>query len=183
MSNADERRTFVAEIARQHGARLRRFLASRLHATTVDVPDLVQEVYLRLMRISRHETIRSPQAYAFTVAFHVLHQHKLSVAAVPESADLELLAELEASPECDPAVQAEHQQRIERMDRALRELPRNVHSAFVLHRRFGFTVDEIAVQLCVSRGMVKKYLARALACCQHQEGQQGLPGLKQKDEV
>lgn len=173
MSTADEKQAFVEEIARQHGARLRRFLTSRLRSAKADVPDLVQEVYLRLLRIPSHETIRSPQAYLFTIAFHVLHQHKLSLAVSPESADLELLAELESALQCDPAVQVESRERIEQIDRGLRELPRNVHAAFVLHRRFGFTVDEIAGHLGVSRGMVKKYLARAMAHCQQQDGEKG----------
>jgi RNA polymerase sigma factor (sigma-70 family) len=170
MTNAADNRAFVAEIARQHETRLRRFLASRLRAApAADVPDLVQEVYLRLLRISRHETIRNPLAYVFTVAFHVLHQHRLSLSESPESADpVALLAEIEST-DSDPAIQVESRERIDLIDRALRGLPRNVHAAFVLHRRFGFTVDEIAGQLGVSRGMVKKYLARAMAHCQQQD--------------
>ena len=68
MSSAD-RKAFVAELERQHGERLRRFIASRLRHRTADVPDLVQEVYLRLLRMRQHETIRSSEAYLFTVAF------------------------------------------------------------------------------------------------------------------
>jgi RNA polymerase sigma-70 factor (ECF subfamily) len=37
--------------------------------------------------------------------------------------------------------------------------------AFILHRRFGFTLEEIAEQLGVSRPMVKKYLVKALVHC------------------
>ena len=169
MPPANDKRTFIADIARQHGSRLHRFLAARLSATDANVPDLVQEVYLRLLRISCHETIRSPQAYAFTVAFSVLHQHKLALAATPESTDIESLIDLESELESNPAVLAERRQIIERLDRALRDLPRNVHAAFVLHRRFGYTVEEIAIQLGVSHGMVKKYLARAMSHCQQQE--------------
>jgi RNA polymerase sigma-70 factor (ECF subfamily) len=95
----------------------------------------------------------------------------MSLAVNPESAEpMEVLAQLESSMERDPADQVESRERIDRIDRALRDLPRNVHAAFVLHRRFGFTVDEIAAHLGVSRGMVKKYLARAMARCQQQEG-------------
>ena len=41
----------------------------------------------------------------------------------------------------------------------------NVHATFVLHRRDGMTLEEIAKQLGVSRPMVKKYLAKALLQC------------------
>lgn len=68
-----------------HGRALRRFLAVRMRHATADVPDLVQEVFLRLLRIADHESIRNPQAYLYTVASHVLHQYTLrrTVAAEP----------------------------------------------------------------------------------------------------
>jgi len=161
---ADDKHAFVAELARNHGQRLRRFLASRLRTAEQDVPDLVQEVFLRLLRVQRHEAIRSPQAYLFTVAFHVLYQHKLSLAAVPEAVDvLDALADSESYSMQDPSAQIDAQQRLVEMDRMLRELPPNVHATFVLSRHYGYTLDEIARELGVSRGMVKKYLARAVA--------------------
>jgi hypothetical protein len=41
-----------------------------------------QEVYLRLLRVEDHETIRNPQAYLYTIANHVLYQHTLRNAEV-----------------------------------------------------------------------------------------------------
>jgi RNA polymerase sigma factor (sigma-70 family) len=161
---ADDKQAFVADLARQHGQRLRRFLARKLHKAEQDIPDLVQEVYLRLMRVQKLETIRSPQAYLFTVAFHVMYQHKLSTAAVPESVDvLDALADSESYAQEDPAMLLDARQRLAEMDRALRELPRNAQATFVLSRRYGYSLEEIAHELGVSRGMCKKYLAAAVA--------------------
>jgi RNA polymerase sigma-70 factor (ECF subfamily) len=163
---ANDKQAFVATLAREHGQRLRRFLASRLRHAASDVPDLVQEVYLRLLRIPHQESIRSPQSYMFTVAFHVLHQHKLTLATAPEALDpLALIAEIDACVDEDPAVHFETRERLDLLDRALRELPRNAYVSFVLHRRYGFSLEEIATQLGVSRAMVKKYMARAVAHC------------------
>jgi RNA polymerase sigma-70 factor (ECF subfamily) len=159
-----DKQAFVADVARKHGARLRQFLASKLRHAQQDIPDLVQEVYLRLMRVQRHEAIRSPQAYLFTVAFHVLYQHKLSRAAIPEAVDiLDALTESEAYADDDPASLLEVRQRLAELERLLGQLPPNVQATFVLSRHYGYTLDEIARELGVSRGMVKKYLARALA--------------------
>lgn len=160
----DDKQAFVADVARKHGARLRQFLASKLRHAQQDIPDLVQEVYLRLMRVQRHEAIRSPQAYLFTVAFHVLYQHKLSRAAIPEAVDiLDALTESEIHTDEDPSALLDARQRLAEMERLLSQLPPNVHATFVLSRHYGYTLDEIARQLGVSRGMVKKYLAKALA--------------------
>src|SRR5579859_4858681 len=102
----DTKQAFVAALAREHGQRLRRFLASRLRHAASDVPDLIQEVYLRLLRVPHQESIRSPQAYMFMVAFHVLHQHKLRQTTVPEAIDpVALIAELDTRVDEDPATQ------------------------------------------------------------------------------
>ena len=163
---ADEKQAFVASIARDHGQRLRRFLTSRLRHAAADVPDLIQEVYLRLMRVPRQESIRNPQAYMFTIAFHVLQQHKLALAAAPQALDpLPLPIDPDAFPDNDPARQIEARERLGRLDQALRELPDNVYATFVLQRRYGFSLEEIGRELGVSRAMVKKYLARAVAHC------------------
>jgi len=56
------------------------------HASA-DVPDLIQEVFLRLLRVPDRETIRNPQAYLYTIAGHVLHQYTLARALVAEPID------------------------------------------------------------------------------------------------
>jgi RNA polymerase sigma-70 factor (ECF subfamily) len=161
----DDRRAFVTAIEKQHGRRLRRFLAVRLRNAAADLPDLVQEVFLRLLRVQRHEIIRSPEAYLFTVASHVLHQHMLRQSAIPQGIELdEVLVESEA-PESDPAAQADAQQRVEQLNRALDQLSPKAHAALILHRRDGFSIEEIGAQLGISRNVAKKYLAKALAHC------------------
>jgi RNA polymerase sigma factor (sigma-70 family) len=161
---ANDKRAFVADVARQHGARLRQYLAAKFRTAEQDIPDIVQEVYLRLMRVRRHEAIRSPQAYLFTMAFHVMYQHKLSQASVPEAVDiLDALADSEAYADQDPAALLDTRERLAEMERILLQLPPNVQSTFLLSRHYGYTLEEIATQLGVSRGMVKKYLAKALA--------------------
>lgn len=159
---------FIDDLARQHGQRLRQFLARKLRHAEQDIPDLMQEIFLRLMRVRRVDMIRSPQAYLFTVAFHVLYQYKLSVAAVPESVDvLDALADNDGYAQDDPASLVDARQRLAAMDRVLLKLPRNVHATFVLSRRYGYSLDEIARELGVSRGMCKKYLATAVAQFRH----------------
>src|SRR5882762_863500 len=122
----EARYTFVSAIASRYGQRLRRFFSLRLR-NAVDAPDLAQEVFLRLMRVEHHETIRSPEAYLFTVASHVLHQHALKQSAAPVSVDIaDLFSELQLISPDDPAPKADLQQRLEHLERSLQELPPKV---------------------------------------------------------
>lgn len=79
-----------------------------------DAPDLAQEVFLSLLRVEHHETIRSPEAYLFTVASlasHVLYRHTLRQANTPVSLDIsELFAELQLASGDDPMARADGQQ-------------------------------------------------------------------------
>lgn len=162
-----DKQALVADIEKQHGARLRRFLASRLRSSlAADAPDLFQEIFLRLLRIDHLETIRSSEAYLFTVAFHVLHQHVLRRAAVPEAVEITaLIDEMETAPESDPVMQAERQQQLEELQWALQGLSPKAQAVLLLHRRDGYSLEEIGKQLGVSRAMAAKYLSKALLHC------------------
>ena len=163
---AEDRQGFVEEIAREHGQRLHRFLVARLRQAAADVPDLIQEIYLRMLRIPNHQSIRSPRAYLFTVALHVLHQHKLSLAATPRAIDItDVLSELEARSGDNPSAQLEASDELEAFDRILKELPPLPYAVFVLHRQYGYTRPEVAQRLGLSLPMVKKQLAIALVHC------------------
>lgn len=156
---------FISGIASSYGDRLRRFFGSRLR-NRADAPDLVQEVFLRLMRIDHQESIRSPEAYLFTVANHVLYQHSLRESAVPPKVDIsEVLGELQISSGDDPLSRVDAQQRLRRLENTLANLPPKLSTTLLLHRFRGVPISDIAKQLGVSRPAAKKYLAKALTHC------------------
>jgi RNA polymerase sigma factor (sigma-70 family) len=161
----DLKQNFVSSIASRYGERLRLFLTRRLR-NAADAPDLAQEVFLRLMRVDHHESIRSPEAYLFTVASHVLHQHALKQSASPNCVDIsDLFSELQLASGDDPAAKADVSQRLEHLERLLRQLPPKMATTLMLHRFAGFSIQEIGERLGVSRPTAKKYLARALTHC------------------
>ena len=161
--------SFVSGLASRYGDRLRRFLSHRLRNVS-DAPDLAQEVFLRLLRVEHHETIRSPEAYLFTVASHVLHQHTLRQSMTPVSVDIsELFSELQLTSNDDPAASVDLEQRLAHLQQSLGQLPPKVSTTLMLHRFAGFSIEEIGQQLGVSRPTAKKYLARALTHCRAAE--------------
>jgi len=132
-----------------------------------DVPDLCQEVFLRLLRIPAHESIRNPQAYLYTIAGHLVQQYALrrAVTAQPiDSADLTL--EVEASNEDDPAEQAVLEQCFEQLGQGLAQHSPRAYATLILYRCEGLTLEEIGKRLGVSRPMARKYLIKAMTYCQ-----------------
>lgn len=165
------KQAFVSDIERQHGKRLRRLLANRLRRGAADVSDLVQEVFLRLLRIDHYETIRDSEAYVYTVAFHVLHQHTLRESASPRAVDIDALVdEMATSPERDPANQAEVRQRLKLLQIAVRQLSPKARAVLLMHRRDGYCLEEIGEKLGISRAMAAKYLRQALLHCRQSLG-------------
>jgi RNA polymerase sigma factor (sigma-70 family) len=168
MLPGDHRKSFVTDVAARHGRQLRRYLAARVRNAT-DVADLAQEVFLRLLSVDRHDKIRSPEAYLFTIASHVLHQHALNRSTTPESVDImDPLVDQRLAVESDPGVQRDLEQRMKEMERALEQLAPNAQASLLLHCRDGWTLEEIGTRLGVSRSMVKKYIAKAVLHCRQQ---------------
>src|ERR671910_3160229 len=102
--SAEAARALITGLVASHGVKLRRFLLLRVR-NAVDVPDILQEVYLRMLRVPSVESIRSPEAYLFTVAQHVIQQHALKQSTTPPLVELSrLLNSPPAAPDVDPAL-------------------------------------------------------------------------------
>ncbi len=152
----------AAVLARSQGAKLNRFFRARVRNPS-DVPDLIQEVFLRMLRVPDRNAIRFPEAYLFTVALHVAQQHTLQDSMATLSMDVsELLAQLPAATDADPVLQADAEQCLEKFTHALEKLSPRVRATFVLHRHYGMTLREISHELNISFPMAKKYLSKAL---------------------
>ena len=153
---------FVSDLATAHSAQLQRFLRARVRNAS-DIPDIIQEVFLRMLRIPNHEAIRSPEAYLFTVALHIAQQHSLRESNVPAAIAVgNFLTELPATLDSDPVAQMHADQCLRDLEHALARLTPKVRATFILHRYHGLTLEAISEQLNISFPMAKKYLVKAL---------------------
>jgi RNA polymerase sigma factor (sigma-70 family) len=159
--SVSDAQAFVTALVESHGGQLRRFLAARLRNTT-DLSDIVQEVFLRMLRVPNVESIRSPEAYLFTVAQHVVQQHSLRQSAMPPSIELSRMLTSSPAASDDPVLDLDAMQCLESLQAALDRLSPRMRATFLLHRRDGLSLDEIAARLGISRAMVKKYLMLGL---------------------
>lgn len=158
---AKDAQALIEGLVASHGDQLWRFLRARVR-NIADVPDITQEVYLRMLRVPNAESVRSPEAYLFTVAQHVVQQHTLKSAALPPAELEKILNTLAASAHADPALELVAAQCLDRLQETLDKLSPKARAVFMLSRRDGLSFDEIAARLGVSRPMVKKYLMKAL---------------------
>jgi RNA polymerase sigma-70 factor (ECF subfamily) len=143
---------------------LMRYLAFRVR-NAAESEELAQEVYLRMMRLDQVHLIRKPRAYLFRVASSVLADRgRRQSRTIPTNS---WSVETESHPDgaADPFERLLWRQRLERVNRAINDLPERCRRALILHRRDGWTYDEIAADLGVSRSMVTKYLRKALVLC------------------
>jgi DNA-directed RNA polymerase specialized sigma24 family protein len=64
MSAADPKPSFVERLFAEHRAALQTFFQRRIRSKS-DAPDLAQEVYVRMLRISDQTAIRNPVHYLY----------------------------------------------------------------------------------------------------------------------
>jgi RNA polymerase sigma-70 factor (ECF subfamily) len=139
---------------KQWNRSLFRFLSRR--ARTVDIQDLAQETYLRLLRARDLSDVRNPQAYILRVASHVLSEwrnHQLPAESI--SQDEALLVD-DRLPEF--ALEATLSQ--ERLDRILGGMSPAMRAVLLLRLRDEHGVKVIAQELDMTVRQVRRYLAR-----------------------
>ncbi|MGH8613975.1 MAG: RNA polymerase sigma factor [Gammaproteobacteria bacterium] len=165
-----DRRCLIAEWLRQNGQMLRAFLTRRTGCPET-AADLAQETALRLHLRSQQQEIGHPRALAFRIATQLAidHARKHTVRERYEDRAADPLAV--PSPAPGPDQQLAHRQRLEDLARALTELPLACRTALMLCAVEGLTYAEVAERLGISKRMVAKHLARALAHCKARAGE------------
>ncbi len=160
--NVPESRSLADAIARDHGRSLRRFVAARLRGAKHAIDDVVQEVYLRIIRRREQETVRNPEAYVIQVAAHTLHDMGHAKAHT-DGGPVRLASDgPEAWASEDPVAQADAQRRVEQAEQILQELPPRVYASFLLYRVHGMNHEKIARLHGVHPNTVKNDIKQAV---------------------
>lgn len=135
---------------------LLQFLGRRVRAK-VDVEDLAQETYLRLLRACDLHEIRNPKAYVLTVAAHVIAEwrHGQPIGEPRAAPDEDLFVD-GSTPEFELDAHICH----ERLNAALAALAPQMRAVLLLRLRDERTYKEIARDLALSERQVKRYLER-----------------------
>ncbi|HEY0938473.1 MAG TPA: RNA polymerase sigma factor [Steroidobacter sp.] len=155
--------SFAAAVEKLYGADLYFFLLSRLK-NDHDVKDVVQEIYLRLLRLGQGELVRDPHAYVYFVASQVLAQFHMRAKSSPLVYDSILLRNRDRHPEeLGQDAVANRWMALAEVEELLGALPSMHRKVFTMRRLDGLSWVQIADRLKISVHTVKKYLCEANA--------------------
>src|SRR3979490_1038567 len=84
----EPKKTFVERLFAEHRNALQAFFYRRIK-TKHDAADLVQEVYLRILRVKDADAILNPEGYLYTVASNLVHEHYVLSERRPVPIDLD----------------------------------------------------------------------------------------------
>ena len=166
MSSAEYIRWFNEQV-HPHESALRAFLSKRFPSLP-DHDDLVQETYIRLMRVEDPRRLIYPKAFLFTSARNAaidlirrrsVHPHdSLSV-----DNDLIELPLLNVQPTTQETLELRQLREI--LTEALQSLPERCREVMMLRYLDGCSGKEIATRLGISLGTVKGHLLKGVRDC------------------
>ena len=135
---------------------LLRFLGRRVRST-VDIEDLAQETYLRLLRARDLGEVRNPQAYLLRVASHVVVEWR------DHQPRPDLLVEIDDDAlidDCQPEFELEASISEDRLNQTLASVSPTMRAVLLLRLRDERSCKEIAHELNITLRQVRRFLAR-----------------------
>ncbi|MET1754971.1 sigma-70 family RNA polymerase sigma factor [Novosphingobium sp. RD2P27] len=145
---------------RYRSSLLRHF--GRRHCVPSDLEDMVQEVFVRLIRRGDVADLENLQAYVFETASSVLTDRLRRSRVRHETAHVAFDPERHGDADFSPEDVLLGKERLARATAALLELPERTRVVFVLRRLEGMRFQDIAARLEISVSAVEKHMQRAI---------------------
>ena len=160
MRASDERALWLSRHVLKHEPALRTWLGRRRIAG-LEIDDIVQETYAKLITLESVAGIGNVKNYMFQTAYSVLvsHVRRAKIVAFETVTDLE---QLTASRDYSPEDQIVDRDELNRLARAIATLPGKVRDVFVLRRVNGLSQRDVALELGLSESTVEKHMSRSI---------------------
>ena len=154
---------FAAHVQR-HEAMLRAWLRRRFDAG-VELDDIVQEAYVRVLRAREGGPLASPKAFLFATARNLaldrLRRHEVSrTELLGEIDSLHVLDEREGIPET-----LARTQELALLTQAIQSLPTRCRQILTLRKLYGLSHREIAARLGLSESTVSNQITIGIEKC------------------
>lgn len=165
---------WFAEEVQVHEPVLRAWLRSRF-PSQLDVDDLVQEAFMRVLQARTDGTVRAPRALLFTTARNLALDQLRREKVIP----MESLTEIE--PRCVLAEGAGvpeavgQTQELELLTQAIQSLPDRCRQVLTLRKIYGLSQKAIAAQLGIAEHTVEAQVANGMRRCADFLARHGLP--------
>lgn len=156
--------SWFAEEVLPHERSLRAYLHSAAPAT-VEVDDLLQDSYLRLLRARANGQIRCAKALLFAIARNAVRdalRDKRANREIP-STEIEKFAVLDDSAAVVDLVSRRQEQTL--LAEAIRALPERCRQVLILRKIHGLPQKEIAARLGITENTVESLVSRGLRRC------------------
>lgn len=156
---SDERAIWLARHVLPHEPALRAWLRKRPLAG-LEIDDVIQETYARLITAETVDGVRNPRTYAFQVAWSVLltHVRRSRVIAFQTVSDVDQLGAFADDPSPERCVADRDE--LQRLGEAIASLPARVRDVFTLRRVEGLSQREVAQRLGIAESTVEKHMSR-----------------------
>lgn len=129
----------------------------------IDIEDLLQETYSRILSRPSLEDILNPRQYAVQTARSVAIDHLRHLKVVSISVN-EYMDRLNAPvADIDAQTRLEFREEIQAVADALAQVPERCREAFILRRIEGLSQKETALRLKISEKSVEKYMVRVVS--------------------
>lgn len=156
-----ERGRWLARNVLPHEALIRAKLKT-ISVYDLDVEDVIQEMYARLLSLPSLEAIHYPRQYAIQTAKAIVvdHVRHTRVISITSSESLETLDV--PMPESNTEERLEFQGEIQEVANALAQLPPTCRETIILRRMEGLSQKEVAQRLKISEKTVEKHMANGV---------------------
>jgi RNA polymerase sigma-70 factor (ECF subfamily) len=168
MGRSDKRAYWLGRNVLPHEPSLRFWLTGRKLGSGIEVDDIIQETYSRLMAARTVDHIENVKGYLFQTATSVIIDHVRKMRVIP----IETISEMEF--ENAPADVPSPEQHVVGRDEFVKlaaviaSFPGKVREVFTLRKVHGFSQREVAKELGITENTVEKRMGQAtLLMIQH----------------
>lgn len=128
-----------------------------------DAEDLVQEVFVRLVRVKSLESVNNSEAFVFRVASNILRDASRRKTARQFSKHDEYLDDSHSCDIISPERVLISREDLQGIKTEILKMPEKMRATFILHRFEGLKYREIASTLNISMSSVEKNMIQAIA--------------------
>lgn len=156
---SDERALWLGRHVLPHEPALRAWLR-RKSLGGLDVDDIIQETYTRLVAADSVAHVHDARSYAFQVAGSVVidHLRRMKVVSISQAPNFDYLEVVSDEP--SPERQVIDRDELQHLAKMIAKLPGRVREVFTLRRVYGLSQREVAERMGIAESTVEKHMSR-----------------------